>query len=453
MTGRDLGSRSKLTAGSYLVWDPAEVNVPILNGWFWSTSKRPKTAAELVDIYYQGSGRNGNSLINLSPDNRGLIPDNQLASLRLMSQVVQDTFAKDLAAGGTLTADSSQADNKPSSALDGNLDTWWEPAAGQTKPTLTLKLPARVTFDVVSLQEAVDHRGQRIESFAVETWNGTDWTACPWIRGEETTTVGHKRLLRMQTPVTTDQVRIRILASRIEPTLAEMGLFKRAELTPPPVIADRDANGAVSLSDAKGLTIVYTTDGTVPTAKSAVYRTPLDLTSGGTVNAACVGKDGRIGMIVSKNVSGYAPLGWKVVAVDGQAVAQADTAAANAIDGKASTIWQLAEGALPHSLTVDMGHELKIAGFSYLPRQDRNAGGVVDTYKFETSIDGQNWTAAVDQGRFGNIRNNPVLQEVAFKEVNARYFRFTALREVSGNNATSVAELTVLPPPKAAANP
>jgi alpha-L-fucosidase len=256
----------------------------------------------------------------------------------------------------------------------------------------------------------------------------------------------------MQTPVTTDQVRIRITASRLEPTLAEVGLFKRAEMIQPPVIAERDATGAVSISDAKGLTIVYTTDGTVPTAKSAAYRLPIDLASGGTVNAACVGKDGRVGMVVSKYVSGYAPIGWKVAAVDGQAVGQADTAT-NAIDGKASTIWQAAEGALPHSLTVDMGHELKIGGFSYLPRQDRNAGGVVDTYKFETSNDGQKWTAAVEQGRFGNIRNNPVLQEVPFKEVSARYFRFTALREVNGNNAVSVAELTVLPAPKAANNP
>ena len=159
MTGRDLGSRSKLTAGSYLVWDPTEVNVPILNGWFWSASKRPKTPVELVDIFYQGSGRNGNSLINLSPDTRGLIPDNQLASLRLMGQVVQETFAKDLAAGGALTADSTNDDNKASNALDGNLDTWWEPATGKTTPTVTLKLPSSVTFDVVLLREAVDHRG------------------------------------------------------------------------------------------------------------------------------------------------------------------------------------------------------------------------------------------------------------------------------------------------------
>ena len=47
--------------------------------------------------------------------------------------------------------------------------------------------------------------------------------------------------------------------------------------------------------------------------------------------------------------------------------------------------------------------------------------GVIDTYRFETSTDGKTWTIDVNQARFGNIRNNPVLQEVTFKQVAARY--------------------------------
>ena len=78
------------------------------------------------------------------------------------------------------------------------------------------------------------------------------------------------------------------------------------------------------------------------------------------------------------------------------------------------TIWQSADAPMPHSLTIDMGRELQIGGFSYLPRQDRNRSGVIDTYRFETSTDGKTWAAAVEGGRFGNIRNNPVLQEVTF---------------------------------------
>jgi len=222
---QDLGSRAKLTPGSHLWWYPAEVNTPILYGWFWASNKRVKSASQLIDLYYQSVGRNGNMLLNLSPDNRGLIPGNQIAALRQMAQVINDAFATNLAAGGKLTADNSNPANLPSLAMDGNLDTWWETAPGKTNGTLTLTLPSAVTFDVVSLQEAVDHRSQRIESYAIDAWDGSAWTTV-----DEQKTVGHKRLLRLKSPVTTSQLRIRITGSRLEPTLCELGLFKQAVL-------------------------------------------------------------------------------------------------------------------------------------------------------------------------------------------------------------------------------
>ena len=251
MGARNLASRAKLTPGSTLWWDPAETNVTIQDGdkWFWKVTNKPRSVTQLVDVFFSSVGRNSNLIFNLSPDTRGLIPDDQLATLRRVSQVINDTFAKDLAAGGQLTADRSNPANRPALALDGNLDTWWEAAPGQTTAALTLTLPKPVTFDVLSLQEAVDHRGQRIESFAIDTWNGSAWAEAGKVtfpddqqpgsdgrsRGtpvkvvsDELTTVGHRRLIRLASPVTTTQVRLRILGSRLEPTLAEMGLFKQA---------------------------------------------------------------------------------------------------------------------------------------------------------------------------------------------------------------------------------
>ena len=438
MTDRDLGSRSKLTPGSHLWWDPAQVNNPILYGWFWAPKKRVRTAAELIDIYYQSVGRNGNWLLNLSPDTRGLIPDNQVANLRLATEAIDKTFARNLAVGAKLIADTADPAHRSSLALDGNLDTWWEAASGQSTATLTLKMPHVVTFDVVSLQEAVDHRSQRIESFAIDVWDGSDWKQV-----DEQTTVGHKRLLRWSTPVTSDQVRIRITGARLEPTLAEVGLFKQAELVQPPVVSDRDASGSVTISSPKGLPVVYTLDGTVPAAKSAVYRSAIALPRGGTVQAACLRPDGRLGMLVSKDLAGLSPIGWKIVSVDSQLD---NSPAANAIDGNSATIWETtasADTAAPHQITVDMGSVQRIAGFTYLPRQDGVREGIVQTYRFETSPDGTNWTIDAESGRFGNVRNNPMVQEVPFAPVNARFFRFTALQSTDGR--ASAAEISVLP--------
>jgi alpha-L-fucosidase len=150
-------------------------------------------------------------------------------------------------------------------------------------------------------------------------------------------------------------------------------------------------------------------------------------------------------MMASKYFAGMAPTGWKVVNVDSQ---ETESPATNAIDGDPKTIWQTranANATLPHQLTIDMGDLHRIAGLTYLPRQDRSRKGVIETYRFETSVDGTNWTAAIRLGRFGNIRNNPELQEVAFSPIEARFFRFTALSEVDSGSLSTAAEISVLP--------
>ncbi|HEY5914728.1 MAG TPA: discoidin domain-containing protein, partial [Verrucomicrobiae bacterium] len=352
--------------------------------------------------------------------------------------------------GGKVAADNSNATNSASFVVDGNLDTWWEAAPGRTNSALTLTLPQTVTFDVVSLQEAVDHRGQRIESFSIEVWNGTAWANAETISTDALTTVGHRRLIRLKTPATTDQVRLRITGSRLEPTLAELGLFKQSVKTLPPTISDRTSNGTVSLSNLAGNKMVYTLDGSAPTVNSAIYAGPIVLPPGGatTVRAASLLPDDTLGIAGSRVFAGLMPIGWKVIGVDSEETAGADNAAARAIDGDSSTIWHTrwnADQKQPHSITVDMGAAHRIAGFTYLPRQDGLLNGVVERYRFETSQDGGNWTTNVADGAFANIQNNPSLQEVSFGPVNARYFRFTSLWAISRSGWTSAAEISVVP--------
>ena len=446
----DLGSRAKLVPGSHLWWYPAETNFTILDhgAWFWAPGKKPRSASELVDAYYRSIGRNSNLILNLSPDDRGLIPDDELAALREMSQVVKTTFAKDLSAGGKITADTSSTDHGPSLALDGSIDTWWEAGPGHTDGELTLELSKEVAFDIVSLQEAVDHRGQRIESFAIDTWNGSAWIPAEHIASDELTTVGHKRLIRLKSPVTTRQVRIRITSSRMEPTIARIELFKQTTDMLPPIIAERASNGSVTLSNANGSSIVYTVDGTAPAANSTVYASPIALPSGGVVKAANVQPHGQIGMVAEKTFTGLMPTAWKVVSVDSEEITQANNGALNAIDGNPSTFWHTSwdrDLFLPHSITIDMGTSHRIAGFSYLPRQDGLPNGIVEKYRFETSTDGVKWTTQIEAGTFANIKNNPSLQIEAFSPVDARFFRFTSLQTVNNDGWTCAAEITVVP--------
>jgi alpha-L-fucosidase len=450
MQAGDLGSRARLAPRSHLWWYPAETNVTTLaNGqWFWARDKHPRPVTQLVDVFYSSIGRNANLILNLSPDQRGLLPDEQVAALAQLGETVRATFADNLAAGASATADAAAPRHKAAAALDGKLDTWWEAASGHTTATVTLKLRRPASFDLVSLQEAVDLRGQRIESFALEAWDGAAWVALEPIATDALTTVGHRRLIRLQHPVTADRVRIRITGARLAPTLAEIGLYKQSVELLPPAIAGRDADGSVRLSHPAGGKIVYTTDGSAPTAGSAVYGAPLVLSKSGVVKAARVLADGRLGVIGTRNFIGLSPRGWQVVAVDGEPVGPAHAAAALAIDGDPATFWQsgpAAAPASPHAISVDMGQAHRIGGLVYLPRQDGQLGGTVEHFRFETSEDGAHWHSAIAEGVFSNVRNNPDQQEARFAPVTARFFRFTALDDVWRSGVTSAAELSVIP--------
>jgi alpha-L-fucosidase len=450
MQGADLGTRAQLTPGSHLWWYPAETNVTLLgNGqWFWSRTKRPRPVTQLVDIFYSSIGRNANLILNLSPDNRGLVPDDQVEALGQMSRIVRETFAHDLAAGARVSADQAAPHHGAGAAIDGSLDTWWEAAPGRRGGALTLRLAKPASFDVVSLQEAVDHRGQRIESFAIDTWDGQAWVTAQTLPSDTLTTVGHRRLIRLRSPATSDRVRVRITGARLEPTLAEVGLYKQSVDLLPPTIADRAADGTVRIDHPAAGTLVYTLDGSAPTVSSPVYRAPVALPLSGVIKAARLQSDGRLGVVGTRNFAGLSPRGWKVVAVDSEETTKGHNDAALAIDGDASTFWHTRwsdDQKLPHSITVDMGEAHRIGGFVYLPRQDGMLNGTVENFRFETSEDGVHWTSAVDHGTFANVRNNPDLQEVRFAPVIARLFRFTALDEIWRNGWTSAAELSVIP--------
>jgi alpha-L-fucosidase len=63
---------TKLDRALYL---PPECDVSIRKGWFWAGHDRPKSLDHLLGIYYRSIGMGANLLLNLPPDSRGLIPD------------------------------------------------------------------------------------------------------------------------------------------------------------------------------------------------------------------------------------------------------------------------------------------------------------------------------------------------------------------------------------------
>ena len=219
-TAEDLGSRDALRGSPYFHWYPAEADTSIRPGWFYHAvqDEQVKSLDALLDVYYGSVGRNCVLLLNVPPDRRGQLHENDVARLREIGEVLRQTFGNNLAAGGEVSAPEEPSEHSAQLALDGDLDTYWTTPDGTDAATLEIRLPTQRRFDRASLQEHIA-ASQRIEQLALDAWVDGEWREIA--RG---TTVGYKRLLRFEA-VETDRVRIRILQSRIRPTLAEVGLY------------------------------------------------------------------------------------------------------------------------------------------------------------------------------------------------------------------------------------
>jgi alpha-L-fucosidase len=220
MMGNVLGGRSQLRDGDALKWYPAETDVSIRPGWFYheSEDKKVKTPEYLKEIYFHSVGRNGVLLLNIPPDKRGLITDFDIAALKTWKEKLDNIFKVNLLKGakgiGTV--------KKIKCLLDGKDATHHSFSMKGNDNVVEMNLKGEKTFNVLMLQENI-RIGQRVEKFVLEYWANGEWK-----KAAEGTTIGFKRLLEFPA-VTTSKVRLRILSARLQPALAEFGLYFNKE--------------------------------------------------------------------------------------------------------------------------------------------------------------------------------------------------------------------------------
>lgn len=207
-------------------WVVPLCDTSIRPGWFYHAAEdgRVKTPQELLEVYYRSVGRNCVLLLNVPPDRRGLFHENDVAALREFRRILNETFAVNLAADRSVVADNHRELNayfSPGNIVDDDLDSYWATDDGIRRATLEIDLGEATLFDRVMLQEPIRF-GQRISAFGIEARVGGEW-----IRVATGTTIGYKRLLRLD-PVEADRVRIVVEEANNVPALSNVGLFRAA---------------------------------------------------------------------------------------------------------------------------------------------------------------------------------------------------------------------------------
>jgi alpha-L-fucosidase len=219
------------------LWWPAETDVSIRPGWFYHADEdsKVKSPERLVRLYDESVGRGTNLNLNVPPDRRGRIADQDVKILKSWGDAMRATFATDLAQGAVAQASHVRGPGfEAARVLDGDRETYWSAPDGVTTPSLTLDLPPGREFDVIRIREYLP-LGVRVTRFAVDAqidgvWRTLATKAC----------ISAQRIIRLDKPIAARRLRLRILEAPVCPAINEIALFRSVAPLPVPPIVSSD---------------------------------------------------------------------------------------------------------------------------------------------------------------------------------------------------------------------
>jgi len=205
-------------------WLPAEVNTSIRPGWYYHASQdnQVKSLSQLVRIFYESIGRNGNLLLNLPVDKRGLVHEADVRQLMALKRQIDKDFAVELAKKQTATASDVRGSSsvyEAENAIDGNKESYWATNDHVTQASITVSFEKPTEVNRILLQEYIP-LGQRVKKFKVSAEIEGEWKDI-----DEQTTIGYKRILQFET-VKADKIKVDILESKGPITLANLELYR-----------------------------------------------------------------------------------------------------------------------------------------------------------------------------------------------------------------------------------
>ncbi len=179
-------------------WCPGEAdftlrwNNSFQGGWFWHAGEDHKmfTLDELMRKYTTSVGRNTNMLLGIVIDDRGLVPDADVARIEELGKEIRKMF------------------DEPLKRISGS---GYE---------FVVKLDAPVFVDRVVIQEDIE-LGERILSYRLQGLT----TDKKWIDISTGSCIGHKRIEKFE-PIYTDQIKLIITEAKAEPKIRDFSIYK-----------------------------------------------------------------------------------------------------------------------------------------------------------------------------------------------------------------------------------
>lgn len=199
---------------------PAEVDVSIRPGWFYHTEQdnMVRSPENLVELWFTSIGSNAGLLLNLPPDRRGLIHENDVESIKRFNEIITSILNSNLALDGEFTGES--VDNSSVSSLISAGEFY---VSGKTSFAFEVRLPEKREINALAIGECIE-LGHKVTSIkAIATLDGEKKLL---FRREM---IGHTLAERFAT-VKTDLIRVEIEALDV-PALKDFGLYRLDDYT------------------------------------------------------------------------------------------------------------------------------------------------------------------------------------------------------------------------------
>jgi len=176
-------------------WIPAECDVSIRPGWFWheNENSKVKTPEELFSLYLKSVGRGANLLLNVPPDRRGLIHENDSAALVGFRRLVEKSFASNISRRGTGYFNPHNGARQVSGLNDGNPRTL-ETIVAPDRSSMGIEFADSQRINCVVLKEYLE-KGQHTRSFRLLLMTKKH----ELLREIKGTSIGRKRILTFPT--------------------------------------------------------------------------------------------------------------------------------------------------------------------------------------------------------------------------------------------------------------
>jgi len=172
-------------------WVPAECDVPIRKEhWFWHPNEESRLLSldQLMDIYYRSVGHGCNLLLNVAPDDRGLLPEADVSRVLEFGAEIRCRLGKPYAQ-----------------------------ASGQGD-VLELELEEEASVSHIVLMEDIAF-GERIRAYVLEVEHQGSW-----VQVAAGSAIGHKKIDRLES-VVAKKFRLRVLTSLDQPIIRAIAVY------------------------------------------------------------------------------------------------------------------------------------------------------------------------------------------------------------------------------------